>query len=184
MDGEPRKRSGCLVALYALFGVGLFFVVAGSIAAYFFLQSEKGQQILQVARDGAQWLAAASQAPGTEELRAAGCEAAMVSDAASALDVFMTLVPEEQKREEIRADVEQRAGSSELDELTLVICTLPRFTTSKPACEDLARTYGDAVPNAPPTFFVLVIQQGADAPTCQGTYDRDGNARETATATP
>ena len=176
MDGEPRKRSGCRIVLYALFGIGLFVVVAGSITAYFFFQSEQGKQLLQVARDGAQWLATASKAPGTAELRDAGCEAAMVSDAAAALDVFMTLVPEEQKRQEIRQSVEQRAGSTHLDELTLVICTLPRFSTRHLACEDLARTYGQAVSTAPESFFVLVIQQGADAPACQGTYTRDGTA--------
>jgi hypothetical protein len=163
-----------MIALYALFGIGLFVVVVGSISAYFFFQSETGRQVLQVARDGAAWVAVASQAPGTEELRQAGCEAAMVSNAGSALEVFMTLVPEEQKRDEIRTDLEEQAGNVPLDELLLVVCTLPRFTTSHPECPDLATTYGRAVPTAPDSFYVLVMQQGQQEPSCQGLYDPDG----------
>ena len=174
MDTEPRKRSGCLVALYLLFGIGLFFLVAGGIAAFFFFQSERGQQILQVAKDGAEWITVASQAPGTEELRDAGCEAAMVSEAGSALDVFMTLIPGEEKQEELRAELEAEVGTNNLDELLIVICTLPRFSVSQPECSNLARVYGDAVATAPPGFFVLVMQQGQDRPSCKGMYSPDG----------
>ncbi len=166
-----------MIALYVLFAVGLFFVVAGSIATYFFLQSEQGQQILQVAKQGAEWVTVASQAPGTDELRDAGCEAAMVSDAGSALDIFMTLLPEE-KGAEARSALEAQVGSQPLDELVLVICTLPRFTVRRPDCEDLARRYGDAVATAPPNFYLLVMEQGQDAPSCQGIYAPDGTLVE------
>ena len=164
-----------MVALYALFGIGLFLVVAGGIAAYFFFQSEQGQQILKVAQEGAEWVTVAAQAPGTEELRAAGCDTAMVSKAGSALDIFMTLIPEPEKQEELRAQLEAEAGQESLDELLLVVCTLPRFSGSQPpSCDDLARTYGEAVPTAPESFYVLVIQQGESAPRCQGIYDAEG----------
>jgi hypothetical protein len=180
MDPQPRKRSGCMIALYVLFGVGLFFIVAGSIATYFFLQSERGQQILEVAQQGAEWVTVASQAPGTEELRQAGCEAAMVSDAGSALDIFITLLPED-KRAEARSGLEAEAGTQSLDELVLVVCTLPRFSTRRPACQDLARHYGDAVPTAPESFYLMVMEQGQNAPTCQGIYAPNGTLLETTT---
>jgi len=163
-----------MIALYVLFGLGLFVVVVGSISVYAFLQTERGKQFLQVARDGAAWLTVASQAPGTEELRGAGCEAAMVSSAGEALAIFMTLVPEEEKRDEIRSNLEAEAGNVPLDELLLVVCTLPRFTTTRPECGDLARTYGEAVPTAPQSFYMLVIQQGQQDPSCQGLYDPEG----------
>jgi hypothetical protein len=172
--GEPQKRSGCIVALYVLFGIGLFVLVAGGLSTYFFLQSEQGQKILQVAKDGAEWVTVASQAPGTEELREAGCEAAMISDAGSAVDIFMTLIPEPGKQAEIREELEAQAGQTSLDELLLVICTLPRFNVNSPRCEELARTYGDAVSTAPLSFYVLVVAQGRDEPSCQGMFAPDG----------
>jgi hypothetical protein len=166
-----------MIALYVLFAVSLFFIVSGSIAAYFFLQSERGQQILEVAQQGAEWITVASQAPGTDELREAGCEAAMVSDAGSALEIFMTLVPEEQQAD-ARAALEEGAGNQPLDELRLVICTLPRFTSRPPACNELARLYGDTVPTAPESFYLMVMQQGQSAPSCQGVYAPDGTLLE------
>ncbi len=163
-----------MVALYVLFGIGLFVVVAGGISVYVFLQTEEGQKVLQVAKSGAEWMTTAASAPGTEELRGVGCEAAMVSDAGSALEVFMVLIPEEQKQAEIREQLESEAGRGDLDDLTLVICTLPRFTTGKPSCEELARTYGNAVDYPPDSFYVLSIQSGQDAPSCQGIYSPSG----------
>jgi hypothetical protein len=173
-EQPPRKRSGCLVALYVLFGIGLFIVVAGGIGIWVFLQTEQGQKVMQVAKSGAEWITVASTAPGTEELRGAGCETAMVGNAGSALDVFMILIPEEEKQAELREQLSMQAGEGNLDDLLLVICTLPRFTVSAPACEDLARTYSSAVEDEPDSFYVMVMQQGQDAPTCQGIYDPDG----------
>lgn len=170
----PRKRSGCMVALYVLFGVGLFVVVAGGIATWIFLQSEEGQKVLKVAREGTEWVVTASQAPGTEELRGAGCEAAMVSDAGSAFKVFSTLLPDPQKEEEIRTQLEAQTGQGSLDDLLIVICTVPRLSTSQPRCDDLARTYSSAVDQVPDSFYVLVMKQGQNAPSCQGIYSPAG----------
>jgi hypothetical protein len=164
-----------MVALYVLFGVGLFFLIAGSIAGYLFLQTEQGQKVWEVASSGAEWITTASMAPGAEELREAGCENAMVSDAGSALDVFMILIPEEEKQAEIREQLEGEVGEGNIDDLRLVICTLPRFTVAKPSCDQLARTYASAIEFPPDSFYVLSMQQGQDGPSCQGIYDPAGN---------
>lgn len=177
MDGQPigpPKRSGCIIALYAIFGVGLIVMVAGGVATYLFLQSETGQQFMKVAQEGVEWITVASQAPGTEELRDAGCETAMVSDAASAFEIVSVLIPEEDKQAEVRDELERDAGGYPLDELTLVICTLPRFSVGSPSCDELARTYGSAVETYADSFYVLVMQQGQDEPNCRGVYTPDG----------
>ncbi len=173
---EPRsKRSGCMVALYILFGLGLLVVVGGGAAIYLFLQTEEGQRLAQGVKRGAEWVAVASQAPGTAELREAGCEAAMVSEAGEALDIILTTVfPEQEKRDEARAQLESEAGQANLDELLLVICTLPRFTTEQPGCDELARTYTNAVDRTPDSFYVMVMQQGQNEPSCQGIYSPGG----------
>ena len=98
------------MALYVLFGIGLFGVVVGGIGIWAFLQTEEGQQIMQVAKDGAEWMVVASQAPGTEELRETGCEVALVSDAGSAMDIFTSFIPEDGKSQDLR---EQLAAERE-----------------------------------------------------------------------
>lgn len=173
-DEPTKKRSGCLVALYVLFGIGLLGIVVGGIAIWAFLQTEEGQKVWKVARDGAEWVVAASQAPGTEQLREAGCEGAMVSDAGSALDIFMTLIPEAEKQEQVKEELAREAGEGNLDELLMVVCTLGRFTVSEPGCAELARTYASGVDAPPDSFFVIVMKQGQDAPSCQGIYDAEG----------
>jgi hypothetical protein len=174
-DQPPKRRSGCLLALYLLFGIGLFFLLAGGIAGYLFLKTEQGQQILETVKGGAQWITVAAQAPGTDELREAGCEAAMVSDAGSALDVFMTLVPDADQQAEIRERVEAEAGDEPLEDLTIVICTLPRLGDAGPGCDELARTYAAAVDDPPASFYVLLIRQGQQGASCQGIYSPAGS---------
>lgn len=171
----PPKRSGCMLALYVLFGVGLFVLVAGAIGTWVFLQTEQGQKVVKAVKQGTEWMIEASQAPGTAELREAGCEMALVSEMSKAFDLFMTLVPDDEKKSETREKMEA-AG---LAERLLVLCTLPRIGVSEPNCEDLARTYGDAVPTAPESFFLVAMRQGNDAPSCQGIYAPDGTLLET-----
>ena len=167
-----------MIALYALFAIGLFFIVAGGLATYFFLQSERGQQVMQAVQDGAEWLTVASQAPGTEALREAGCETAMVSSAEAAFEIFSTVIPEAEQEAEIRGKLEQAAGGQDLDDLLLVICTLPRLSVGDTRCDELARTYANAVDETPDSFYVLAIRAGDDGPSCQGVYAPDGTLLE------
>ena len=172
-ESQPKKRSGCLVALYVLFGIGLLGLVIGGIGVWAFLRTEEGQRVLQVAQDGAAWVVEASNAPGTPELRELGCEAAMVSNADAAVDVFMTLIPEAEKQEQLRNDLASGAGEN-LDELRIIVCTVGRFAGPAPDCAAISQTYSRAVYDAPDSFYVLAIRQGQDAPSCQGIYASDG----------
>ena len=177
MDGQPigpPKRSGCVIALYVLFGVGLFFIVVGGLATWIFLQSERGQQLVTMMKEGAEWITEAVQAPGTEELRAVGCEVAMVSTASSAFELFSAFVPEEDKRAELRAELEANTGGSDLDEMQLVICTVPGYQMETPGCDDLARTYATAVDTGSDAFYVFLMQDGGEEPICQGVFSSDG----------
>ena len=172
----PPKRSGCMVALYVLFGVGLFVIVGGGIATWLFLQTEQGQKVIEVVKQGAEWMTEASQAPGTAELRDAGCEMALVSEMSKAFDLFMTLVPDEEAKSEA---LEQMEAAGDLHERLLVMCTLPRIGLADLDCGRFARTYSEAVPTAPESFLLVVIRQGDDAPSCQGIYSTDGTLLQT-----
>lgn len=169
------RRSGCRVALYTLLGVGLLVVVVTGIATWSYLQTEQGQKLIEVAKQSADWMAEASQAPGTAELRSAGCQVALVSEMSEAVDLLAMLVSDEEREREMLAQMES-AGSLQVS--LLVICTLPRKSPDDPDCGGLARTYGTAVPSAPGGFFLVAIRQGDAAPSCQAAYAGDGSLTE------
>lgn len=174
MQTGPDERSGCLIAIYTLFAIGALVLLVGGASIYFFLQSEQGRQILDAAEKGAAWMAAAVAAPGTSELRDAGCEVAMVHSAGAALDVIVPLLPDREQQQEFREQLEARAGDVDLDALPLVFCAAPQFTLSPPGCAELAVVYGDAVEFPAETFAVVVAQQGRQGLVCQGLYTPAG----------
>jgi len=169
-DARPeRRRSGCLVALYVLFGVGAFVVVAGLVAGYFFLQSEEGQRLASAVRDSAEWVAEASKAPGTDALRAAGCGEAMVSTRARLVEMMSRLLP--------ASDADELAPpeGSAAEEI-VVACQLGFFASEVPSCEAVARAYAQAVDSPPAQFLVVVVQGGTEH--CVGSYAPDGTLLE------
>jgi len=167
----PPKRSGCRIALYAIFGLGLFVIVGIGVAVWLFLESEEGQRVVEAAKQGATWMTEASQAPGTEELREAGCSDALVSEMSKAIDIFMAFLPDETQKSEL---VEQLESAGGLDTRLLVMCSLSPLQSDEPDCGILARTYADAVAPAPDRFLLIVLRQGEDAPRCRGIYSTDG----------
>ena len=173
---DPGDRSGCLTAIYVLFGVGVLVLVIGGATAYFFLQSEEGQKIVTTAKRGLELVAAASNAEGTEELRDAGCEVAMIDSADSVIDVIAPLLSDENAKYEMQSSLEAQVGR-DLEGLVLVFCTVPQFLQDAPECTDLARTYGGAVEFPPDDFAVIVAQQGQDSPLCSGIYTPGGELR-------
>jgi len=173
---SPRnERSGCVVALYALFAIGLVAVLGGAAAVYLFLQSEEGQKLTEVARGGMEWLAVATDAPGAEELRGAGCEVAMVNSAGSAIQVIQPLLQGDAEAADALGELENLG--TDLEELTLVVCVLPRLSIGSRECGEFARTYAGAVEFPPDEFALFVMRQGQDQPTCSGLYAPDGELR-------
>jgi hypothetical protein len=174
----PRKqRSGWLTALYALFGLGLLLILGGAAAVYLFLGSEQGKQIVVAAKRGVELVATASKAPGAEELRAAGCEVALVDSAGTALEIILPLLPDDNAREDLQEKVEVETGQG-VDSLMFVFCALPQLAVTTPDCSDLATVYGTAVESAPDSFAVVVAQQGRDEPVCSGLYGPDGSLHD------
>lgn len=163
--GGRRQRSGCLVALYVLFGLGALVLVLGGIAAWLFFRSETGQRVLEAAKEGTAWAQEAAAAPGTDALRQAGCDTAMVTTFGRVLDFTAQLLPPERA-----AEIERGEAADE----TLVICQLPLLSDTQPDCAEMARVYGSAVPDPPARFVVMVQRQGLRPRQCQGFYAPDG----------
>jgi hypothetical protein len=163
--GGPKERSGCLVALYVVLGLGVLLIVAGAIASWLFLRSEQGQRVLGAARQGVEWAEEAARAPGTAELRESGCEMAMVTTFGQMLDLAAEFFPEE-----TRDQIEENPHAEE----TLVLCLLGVFSDAAGDCSEVARVYGAAVPDAPERFVVMVQKQGHSQGQCEGFFAPDG----------
>jgi hypothetical protein len=161
-----KPRSGCLIALYAAFGVGALLLLVGAIATWIFLRSEQGQKVLEVAKESVAFAEEAMQAPGTEELRAAGCAQAMVMSSARMLELMGELVPE------LR---EGGADAGSLADATVVLCQLGMLEGKGPDCAEVARLYAASVPDAPERVAVIVQGQGRSKAECQGFHARDGS---------
>lgn len=170
---NPKERSGCAVALYALFGIGVLVIVGSAAAVYIFLQSERGQEIVGAAKRGVEWMSVATAAPGTQALRGAGCEVALANSAGGAIDAVLPLLPGDIAKEDLLLELEQETGG-DLSNLTLVLCTLPQFATSSLTCEEYARTYTEGVEFPPDEFALFVVQQGNEDPHCSGLYTSSG----------
>jgi hypothetical protein len=168
MTGAPRERSGCLIALYALFAVGLFVLVLGALTAYVALRSPQGQKVVEAAKQGMSWILEAQRAPGTAELREAGCDTALVTNLSDATEVFKELMPEQAHRE-----LEEGAMAQQLEH-DMVICVVGRMMLAPPGCSELARIYAIAADAPSESFIVRVQRQGHDAAACQGLYDGEG----------
>jgi hypothetical protein len=139
----PKKKgmSGCLLAALIVGGLGLVTVLVVGV-----LVVKAAKTITAAAEEGL-------NAPGAAELRAAGCEAAVVMDMAKISSLF-----------------DAGGGTSES---VIVSCGV---APAKPApkCDDLAKTYAKAVGGAHGNFVVVVQPQGGGNPTCKKVYGPTG----------
>ncbi len=160
----PKSRSGCLLALYIALGLGAVMIVMTGIGIWLFLRSETGQKLVDVASDGIALVREATQAPGTEALRAAGCSQAMVIPTSKVLKLVGEFAP----------DARRELPESFADG-TLVMCQLNTRDGEGPDCAEVARVYARAAPQAPERFGVMVQNQRQGQAKCQGSYARDGS---------
>ena len=159
------QRSGCLTVLYVVLGLFALMGVTFGVGTCMFVRSDSGQKVIRTVSEGISVIREASTAPGTKELRAAGCEVAMVMAFNRITEVLKEIAPEVAEE----ATIEQMPGNG-----TLIMCQLGSSAIDPPDCAGVARTYGSAVQDAAPRFGVIVQESGAREPRCQGIYARDG----------
>jgi len=167
-----RKRSGLLVLVYVLAAAGglvilvggIILVITGIKAALFF-GSEDGQRMVEGIKETVEIAKEAQDAPGTEELRAAGCDTASVMNLGDMMGAVSNFVGEEDKKE-----LEEIAES----QMTMVICQVSFGSADPIECDELARIYGSAVPDAPDEFMVQSQKAGRVKDHCVGVYAPDG----------
>lgn len=167
-----RKKSGLVILVYVMAAAaalvilvgGIVLVITGVKAALFF-GSEDGQRMVDGIKETVEIAKAAQEAPGTEELRAAGCDTASVMDLGEMMGAVSNFVGEEDQKE-----LEEIAES----QTTMVICQV-NFGSKEPLeCDEIARIYGAAVPDAPPEIMIQSQKAGRVKDHCVGVYTPDG----------
>ena len=136
-------------------GLSMVLVCAGGV--YWVSQNE-------AVMDGLQSIADSQTAPGTEELRAAGCDQAMVLEPA----VFLRMAAGFSDEFD---ELQQQSVAEEMPS-TIVICNAT--SGSAPSCGDISRIYLEAVGAAEGPFMVQVASGGSDP--CQEVFGPDGSA--------
>jgi hypothetical protein len=150
-------RSGLRVFLYVLLALGGLGVLTCGGLLFFAARNPAVRQFVET-------MTGSQSAPGTQQLRDAGCALAQVFDFGDALD----LLP--------KTDSPERDKVKTLMEMTMVQCVLPKSDSSGLGCDDVAKIYSSAVPDPPDRFFVQVIVQFSSQVRCGMVYSADGTA--------
>jgi len=166
---QPSKGSGCSAAK-VLIVLGLVFLIGGvalaGTCAWCLATNPEVRKAGALLGETMRMGVAAASAPGADELREAGCEEAMV------LDMRRVTKLTEELADELDDDAKVQVPEEPWQQL-VVVC---QYRLGKPelTCEDVARTYGQAVPNAPEQFGAVVQAGFSGKNVCQGVYGPDG----------
>ncbi len=152
----PKKGSnGCLIALAIVGGLVLLVVGVVAFGVYRFAGSKEGKAVFGVLGDMTKAMGEAQSAPGAAEVRALGCDQAMVMDMEKMGSLFEYL----------------DAGTPNGAFSTVVICQVG-VLAKPPRCDDVAKTYVAAVKAPARGFAVNVNHSGSGA--CSTLYDVHG----------
>lgn len=161
-QGPPKKKgmsTGCMVAI----GVVLFFFLSvGGVLAYIGYKVATNpdvQHVMGAIGEATQLAAEAQSAPGTNELRALGCEQAMALDAVKMQKLVESFVDAGTGTPPPPPEVEK-----------WVMCQVGAFGTA-PSCDDAAKAYVRGA--SPRSKFMLMVQQNRQN-QCGGIYSPAG----------
>ena len=155
------KRSGCITALLVVGVLAGLVCVGSGIAVFVAARSDTGKKIFSAIDQGVKLAEAGVNAPGAEEVRAAGCPQALVMDINEAMKIAGTFFDA------------GMGGDPELDYL-MVTCSAPMdFTGQLPTCEAVAEVYAKAVPSER-DFVVEAKWAGRQKPECSSRFSGDG----------
>lgn len=167
----PQKKKSsntCLIVLLILGVIVLGGVGMATLGFYLFATSKTGKDVIDIVGKGAKAVGEtakvmeeAARAPGTPELRAAGCTQAFVIDMdklAKAFDQFDAGIP---------------APTDGGARVKLMVLCQVNALGSPPACDDAARAYVGAVGRAAGDFAVTVSIERDKRPRCSSRYAPD-----------
>lgn len=157
---------GCLIA--AGVGGALALVCGGVVtyAGWALWQSpavQRGVSLVGAAMDLSR---EAMTAPGTREMRAAGCHQAMAFTP-ELMQRFLSLVAPD-------GGLPSEAQREPLPEVPTLLCTMARGAPEVPSCESVARAYASGAAEGPREAAVRVSVQGEASARCEGLFGASG----------
>ncbi|EYF06747.1 hypothetical protein [Chondromyces apiculatus] len=133
---QPRKLlpTGCVVVLAVVGVLVLGFVAVMAFGSYLFVTSKPGKEIIDIVGKGAKVVGGVAQvfedakrAPGTNEVRALGCDGAMALDVNEVLAAF----------NQFDAGLPTTTPKVSL----MVVCSMNGLFAKPPDCDAVARAY-------------------------------------------
>jgi len=159
-----RKRSGFEIFLYFLLGVGVLFFAAAIVGLYLLLTTEKGQRLVRGMKEMSTLTMEAMSAPGTEQLRALGCQSSFITTTGRLAEATGRLGSKAAPAE----------PGAERKDLPIVVCYSTSLLGRAPDCPAVAVEYAAAV-DAPAEFAVAVVNTRPVKRTkCQGLFGPSG----------
>jgi hypothetical protein len=157
----PHKKSGngCLVALGVVGGLFVLVLALAGLGIWKLASTPQGKAMFSAIGEATKAAAEAQSAPGAAQVRALGCEQAMVMDMTRWSKIF----------EQLDASVPQ---SSEFS--VLVVCQVGSVGGSAPSCDEVARVYRSAVGDSARPFAASVKRSGRGGEICSSVYGADG----------
>ncbi len=152
---RESERSGFRIFLYVLLALGGLAVLTCGGLVFFAARNPAIRGLVET-------MAGSQSAPGTQQLRDAGCSVAQVFDFGSAMELLSELGDEE---------IDEAAA---LMDLTLVQCVVLKSDPGGLDCDEVAKVYSSAVPDPPDRFLVQVTSQFSSQTQCQVVYGADG----------
>ena len=149
--------SGCAIAALIVGVLCALGVIGVGVAVVLFERSSVGKDLTTTVVSAAK----AQSAPGTKEMRAAGC--------ADATSMDMSAIGHFTKRFVVDAGPAQRAEVEQMQGLYAVSCDSPTLT-----CEEVAAAWGRGAPKNARAAMVNVSPKAGAPATCNGTFTRDG----------
>ena len=161
---DPKKGRGCLRALGIALGIVFVVTLVAAGLLYRYVQTPEGRKIFVFAKGVTKVMAGGFTAPGAKELRALGCQQAIVVDGQD-LD---RVVDEAEDAGTPPEHVVVRASP------VIVSCSVGLAGTSL-TCVDVFKAYQAAVPPSARRVAVTVQSAGGKK-ICDETFDPDGSS--------
>lgn len=161
-EGKSGWGKGCLIAAAV---VGAITLVCGGLVTwlgYAVWTNPNVQRGVAIAGAAMDLTREAMTAPGTVEMRQAGCTQAMAFTP-ELMRRFLDAVVPDAGAEEDRAPT-----------MPLIMCAMQRGAVTAPSCEETVRAYAGAVSPAPSEIAARVGVQGERVARCEGIYSSDG----------
>jgi hypothetical protein len=167
-----KKGSGCVLLLVIAGGFALLVLLLALLALGYFASTPEGQKVVTVARETFGAMQEFQNAPGAKEVRALGCDQAMIIPMDRVMEIAAPFVD--------GGTAELPPGSPRLT----ITCVAP-WTASPPKCQAIADTYVRAVGGRAQGVFLVTTQRpGSQKPACTSMHSESGKLLRDATDGP